>query len=115
MAEGQRVLKQMEDNGGSGIVLSGRPYHIDPEINHGIPELIASYGLTVLTEDSLQNPEEDQHLRIVDQWVYHSRLYSAARFVRNRDDLELLKLNSGWVGLDAVTTDQVNKILEGSK
>ena len=57
----------MEDNGGSGIVLAGRPYHIDPEINHGIPELIASYGLTVLTEDSLPNPEEDQHLRIVDQ------------------------------------------------
>ena len=114
VAEGQRVLKQMEDNGGSGIVLAGRPYHIDPEINHGIPELIASYGLTVLTEDSLPNPEEDQHLRIVDQWVYHSRLYSAARFVRNRDDLELLQLNSFGCGLDAVTTDQVNEILEGS-
>jgi len=114
VAEGQRVLREMEAKGGSGIVLAGRPYHIDPEINHGIPELIASYGLTVLTEDSLPDPEEDQHLRIVDQWVYHSRLYSAARFVRNRDDLELLQLNSFGCGLDAVTTDQVNEILEGS-
>ena len=114
VAEGQRVLKQMEAKGGSGIVLAGRPYHIDPEINHGIPELIASYGLTVLTEDSLPEPEDTQHLRIVDQWVYHSRLYSAARFVRNRDDLELLQLNSFGCGLDAVTTDQVNEILEGS-
>ena len=113
-AEGRRVLREMEARGGSGIVLAGRPYHIDPEINHGIPELIASYGLTVLTEDSLPDPEEDQHLRIVDQWVYHSRLYSAARFVRNRDDLELLQLNSFGCGLDAVTTDQVNEILEGS-
>ena len=114
VAEGQKVLKEMEEKGGSGIVLAGRPYHIDPEINHGIPELIASYGLTVLTEDSLPDPAEDQHLRIVDQWVYHSRLYSAARFVRNRDDLELLQLNSFGCGLDAVTTDQVNEILEGS-
>ena len=114
VAEGRRVLQEMEARGGSGIVLAGRPYHIDPEINHGIPELIASYGLTVLTEDSLPDPEEDQHLRIVDQWVYHSRLYSAARFVRNRDDLELLQLNSFGCGLDAVTTDQVNEILEGS-
>ena len=114
VAEGRRVLQEMEARGGSGIVLAGRPYHIDPEINHGIPELIASYGLTVLTEDSLPDLEEDQHLRIVDQWVYHSRLYSAARFVRNRDDLELLQLNSFGCGLDAVTTDQVNEILEGS-
>ncbi len=114
MREGERVLRAMEERGGSGIVLAGRPYHIDPEINHGIPELIASYGLTVLTEDSLPNPEEEQNLRIVDQWVYHSRLYSAARFVRNRDDLELLQLNSFGCGLDAVTTDQVSEILEGS-
>lgn len=112
--EGARVLRQMEEKGGSGIVLAGRPYHIDPEINHGIPELIASYGLTVLTEDSLPDIREEQQLRIVDQWVYHSRLYAAARFVRNRDDLELLQLNSFGCGLDAVTTDQVSEILEGS-
>ena len=114
VAEGTRVLHEMEEKGGSGIVLAGRPYHIDPEINHGIPELIASYGLTVLTEDSLPDLREEQQLRIVDQWVYHSRLYAAARFVRNRDDLELLQLNSFGCGLDAVTTDQVSEILEGS-
>ena len=114
-AEGAKCLAQMEEAGGRGIVLAGRPYHIDPEINHGIPEMIASYGLTVFTEDALPidfNPERP--LRVVDQWVYHSRLYSAAEFVRRRDDLELIQLNSFGCGLDAVTTDQVCEILEGS-
>ena len=114
-AEGKRVLENMEREGRAGIVLAGRPYHIDPEINHGIPELIASYGLDVLTEDSLPidfNPERP--LRVVDQWVYHSRLYAAAEFVRKRDDLELIQFNSFGCGLDAVTTDQVCEILEGS-
>ena len=112
---GARFLAQMEKDGRRGIVLAGRPYHIDPEINHGIPELIASYGLTVLTEDSLPVKQDtDRSLRAVDQWVYHSRLYSAAEFVRERDDLELIQLNSFGCGLDAVTTDQVNEILEQS-
>ena len=113
--EGARLLKQMEQDGKRGIVLAGRPYHIDPEINHGIPELIASYGLTVFTEDSLPvSRDTGRTLRVVDQWVYHSRLYSAAEFVRERDDLELIQLNSFGCGLDAVTTDEVNEILEGS-
>ncbi|MDD6205085.1 MAG: acyl-CoA dehydratase activase-related protein [Firmicutes bacterium] len=113
--EGARLLAQMERDGKCGIVLAGRPYHVDPEINHGIPELIASYGLTVFTEDSLPvKRDTDRHLRVVDQWVYHSRLYSAAEFVRERDDLELIQLNSFGCGLDAVTTDQVNEILECS-
>ena len=114
-AEGQKALQWMADNHARGIVLAGRPYHIDPEINHGIPEMIASYDLAVLTEDSLPidfTPERP--LRVNDQWVYHSRLYSAAEFVRNREDLELIQLNSFGCGLDAVTTDQVCEILEGS-
>ena len=114
-AKGAEVLAAMETKGGCGIVLAGRPYHIDPEINHGIPELIASYGLTVLTEDSLpflENPSRP--LRVLDQWVYHSRLYNAAEIVSKRDDLELIQLNSFGCGLDAVTTDQVCDILEGS-
>lgn len=113
--EGARILEEMQKIHGTGIVLVGRPYHIDPEINHGIPELISSYGFTVFTEDSLPvdfSPERP--LRVVDQWVYHSRLYAAAEFVRNRDDLELIQLNSFGCGLDAVTTDQVNEIMEGS-
>jgi len=104
----------MRTNGGRGIVLAGRPYHIDPEINHGIPELIASYGLTVFTEDALPVDDTLPPLRVVDQWVYHSRLYKAAQFVAGRDDLELVQLNSFGCGLDAVTTDQVSEILEKS-
>ena len=114
-AEGKRLLSEMEEKGGRGIVLAGRPYHIDPEINHGIPELISSYGLTVFTEDSLPiDFEPERPIRVVDQWVYHSRLYSAAQFVSQRDDLELIQLNSFGCGLDAVTTDQVSEILEKS-
>ena len=112
---GAQLLSQMERSGRSGIVLAGRPYHMDPEINHGIPELIASYGLSVFTEDSLPARQDTgRSLRVVDQWVYHSRLYSAAEFVAGRNDLELIQLNSFGCGLDAVTTDQVNEILENS-
>ena len=113
--EGRRVLKDMHQNGGRGIVLAGRPYHMDPEINHGIPEMIASYGLTVFTEDSLPiDFVPERPLRVTDQWVYHSRLYTAAEYVCHDDDLELVQLNSFGCGLDAVTTDQVCEILEKS-
>lgn len=113
--KGIELLRKMEENGGKGIVLTGRPYHIDPEINHGIPELIASYGLNVFTEDSLPlEYNTKRKLRVVDQWVYHSRLYSAAEFVSKRNDLELIQLNSFGCGLDAVTTDQVCEILESN-
>lgn len=113
--EGARVLKETEKSGGSSIALIGRPYHLDPEINHGIPEMIASYGLTVFTEDSLPvdfNPKRP--VRVNDQWVYHSRLYTAAEFVSKRDDMELIQLNSFGCGLDAVTCDQVCEIMENS-
>ena len=113
--EGRRLLHMMAAREERGIVLAGRPYHIDPEINHGIPELIASYGLYVFTEDSIPEDFEPQRpLRVVDQWVYHSRLYNAAQYVCYRDDLELIQLNSFGCGLDAVTTDQVSEILEKS-
>lgn len=113
--EGKRLLLEMEQQGAKGIVLAGRPYHIDPEINHGIPELIATYGLYVFTEDSLPlDIYTDRKLRVVDQWVYHSRLYSAAEFIRDRNDLELIQLTSFGCGLDAVTSDQVSEILENS-
>ncbi len=113
--EGRRALAWMEEHQRRGIVLAGRPYHIDPEISHGIPELIASYGLAVLTEDSIPAEFNAEHpLRVTDQWVYHTRLYRAAEFVRTRADLELIQLNSFGCGLDAVTTDQVAEILEKS-
>ena len=95
-----------------GIVLAGRPYHSDPEINHGIDTLITSLGLCVLTEDSVANQVEAKRpLRVVDQWVFHARLYAAAEFVGHHDNLELIQLNSFGCGVDAVTTDQVEEIL----
>ena len=114
-AEGQRVLDYLEETGKHGIVLAGRPYHIDPEINHGIPEMINSYGMAVLSEDSVSELTPiERPLRVLDQWMYHTRLYGAAEFVKNRDDLDLIQLNSFGCGVDAVTTDQVDEILTGS-
>ena len=111
-AEGKRLLAEMRAQGARGIVLSGRPYHVDPEINHGIPELIASYGLYVFSEDGIDNSfTPTRPLRVVDQWVYHSRLYTAAEFVGRSPDLELVQLTSFGCGLDAVTADQVSEIL----
>lgn len=113
--KGEEVLKYMEETGRRGIVLAGRPYHVDPEINHGIPELITSYGIAVLTEDSVSHLHQPERpLIVMDQWMYHSRLYAAANFVKTRDDLDLIQLNSFGCGLDAVTTDQVNDILTRS-
>ena len=113
--KGEETLAYMEKTGTRGIVLAGRPYHYDPEVNHGIPEMITSYGLAVLTEDSIShlNPVE-RPLIVMDQWMYHSRLYAAANFVKTRDDLDLIQLNSFGCGLDAVTTDAVADILTGS-
>ncbi len=111
--EGERVVKLLNENGGHGIVLAGRPYHVDPEINHGIPEMINSYGFAVLTEDSVAHINRvPRPIRVVDQWMYHTRLYNAANFVRTTDNLDLVQLNSFGCGLDAVTTDQVQELLE---
>ena len=113
--KGEEVLRYMKENHVRGIVLAGRPYHIDPEINHGIPELINSYDIAVLTEDSVSHlAEPERPLIVSDQWMYHSRLYAAASYVKTRDDLDLIQLTSFGCGLDAVTTDQVNDILSGS-
>lgn len=111
--KGEETLQYVRDNNMKGIVLVGRPYHIDPEINHGIPEMIGSYGFAILSEDSIKHLGKiERPLRIVDQWVYHSRDYSAASYVAQQNDLELIQLNSFGCGLDAVTTDQIKEILE---
>ena len=110
--EAARSLKYIEENNLKGIVLAGRPYHIDSEINHGIDTLITGLGLCVLTEDSISRDSQIKRpLRVVDQWVFHSRLYAAADFVGKHDNLELIQLNSFGCGVDAVTTDQVEEIL----
>ena len=113
--KGEETLAYLEKTGRTGIVLAGRPYHIDPEIHHGIPELINSYGVAVLTEDSISHlGKVDRPMLVVDQWMYHSRLYAAASFVRTQPNLELIQLNSFGCGLDAVTTDGVSDILTAS-
>lgn len=113
--KGEEVLAYLEHTGKRGIVLAGRPYHIDPEIHHGIPDMIRSYGLAVLTEDSVSHLGNlERPLRVNDQWMYHTRLYAAANLVKKRENLDLIQLNSFGCGLDAVTTDEVSEILEGS-
>lgn len=112
-AQGEAVLKYLDETGKTGIVIAGRPYHTDPEINHGIPAMIAALDMPILTEDSISHLSNvERPLRVVDQWVYHTRLYNAAQVVTEHDNLQLVQLNSFGCGLDAVTTDQVQEILE---
>ena len=110
---GEDALETMIRAGGNGIVLAGRPYHLDPEINHGIPEMINALGLAVFTEDSIAHLGYiERPLRIIDQWVYHNRLYRAGQFVSGMPNLELVQLTSFGCGLDAVTADQVDEIMK---
>ena len=113
--KGEETLAWMKQTGKRGIVLAGRPYHIDEEIHHGIPEMINSYGIAVLTEDAVSHlAPVERPLIVMDQWMYHSRLYAAANYVKTVDNLDLIQLNSFGCGLDAVTTDAVSDILSKS-
>lgn len=115
--KGVETLKYIKDHNIQGILLGGRPYHVDPEINHGMPKLINSLGFAVFTEDSVAHLGEiDGKLNVVDQWAYHSRLYRASNFIIDHDDINLVQLTSFGCGLDSITTDAVAEILEcGSK
>ena len=111
--KGEAVLREINERGLVGVVLAGRPYHIDPEIHHGIPDLLTGLGLAVLTEDSVAHLGTlPRPLRVVDQWVYHNRLYRAAEFTARQDNLAFIQLTSFGCGLDAVTADQVQEITE---
>jgi len=111
--QGEAVLREIKEKKLTGVVLAGRPYHIDPEIHHGIPELLNGLGLAVLTEDSIAHLGKlPRPLRIVDQWVYHNRLYRAAEFAARSDSLAFIQLTSFGCGLDAVTADQTQEIIE---
>ena len=113
--KGEETIRFLNETGNRGIVLAGRPYHIDPEVNHGLPELITSYNIAVLTEDSVSHLHQvERPLNVMDQWMYHSRLYAAANYVKTTENLDLIQLNSFGCGLDAVTTDQVAEILTNS-
>ena len=110
--QGQKAIAHAKEFGLRSIVLAGRPYHVDPEINHGINRLLTSLGFVVLTEDCVSGWEEApvrQH--VLNQWTYHARLYSAARYVVTAPRTELIQLVSFGCGLDAITTDEVREIL----
>ncbi|MDI9489058.1 MAG: acyl-CoA dehydratase activase-related protein [Bacillota bacterium] len=111
--KGEETLEYLRKHKKKGIILCGKPYHVDPEINHGIAKLISSYGLAVLTEDSVAHLADlDFELRVVDQWTYNSRLYRAAYLTSKEPCLELVQLNSFGCGIDAVTSDQISEILD---
>ena len=110
-AKGEEFIAYARENKKKVVVLSGRPYHLDPEINHSMNKVITSFDMVVLTEDSVSHLAElERPIRVLDQWMYHSRLYKAAEFVGNQNDIELIQLNSFGCGLDAVTTDEVQEI-----
>ncbi len=109
---GREALDYAARNHKRVIVLAGRPYHIDPEINHGIDKLISSLGLVVVTEDSVSSLAHTPKVGVLNQWTYHSRLYRAAEFVAQHENCELVQLVSFGCGVDAITTDEVRSILE---
>ena len=94
------------------MILAGRPYHIDPEIGHGIDKLAVSLGFVVVSEDSICHLTERQPVHVLNQWTYHARLYRAARYATEHDDTELVQLVSFGCGVDAITTDEIRSILE---
>jgi len=110
--KGEEILAWLQENGKRGIVLSGRPYHLDLEVNHGIPNIITSLGMAVLTEDSVAHlGKVKRPLRVLDQWMYHSRLYEATDFVSQQDNLELVQLVSFGCGPDSIAAEQAEEIL----
>ena len=111
-AEGARVLTWARERGKRIAVLSGRPYHVDPEINHGIDKLLTSLGLVVVSEDCVSDLVEPQKVNVLNQWTYHARLYNAAKYATLHEDVELIQLVSFGCGIDAITTDEVRSILE---
>lgn len=113
-AEGERAIAYADANGLSIAVLAGRPYHIDPEINHGMNQMIASYGMVVVSEDAVWQLAESPDIHVLNQWTYHSRMYGAANYVAHKPNAHLIQLVSFGCGIDAITTDEVRAIVEES-
>ena len=112
-AFGENLLKRLDQTGEHAILLVGRPYHVDPEINHGIAEMIQAYGLPILSEDCVYHTKIDTPpVSVVNQWSYHARLYHAAQFAAEYPNITLIQLSSFGCGLDALTIEQVKEILE---
>ena len=114
ITESERVIKTARSKGKKIIVLAGRPYHIDPEINHGIHQLVTSLGMAVVTEDSIAHLGKVPKLNVLNQWTYHARLYKAAQYVITQPDMQMVQLVSFGCGIDSITTDEVRLILEGA-
>ena len=111
-AKGDEIIKKAEEENKPIFVLSGRPYHVDPEINHGIDRMISGFGVAIVSEDSVSNRVEKFSTTVLNQWTYHSRLYAAAKYIAGRKDMNLVQLVSFGCGVDAITTDEVRDILE---
>jgi predicted nucleotide-binding protein (sugar kinase/HSP70/actin superfamily) len=110
--EGLNYINYARSHSKRIMVLAGRPYHIDPGISQGIDQLIESLGFVVVTEDCVSSLAESKPVKVLNQWIYHSRLYRAAEYVANQKDFEMVQLVSFGCGLDAITTDEVRSILE---
>ena len=113
-APAEAMVAKAREKGMPIVVLVGRPYHTDPEVNHGIDQLIAGFDVAVVTEDALLEGAVKEHTGVLNQWTYHARLYAAARTVCRNADMNLVQLVSFGCGVDAITTDEVREILEGS-
>jgi predicted nucleotide-binding protein (sugar kinase/HSP70/actin superfamily) len=113
---GDEVINEARRQGKRIVVLAGRPYHVDPEVNHGIDRLITRHGAAVVTEDSISNRVEKFPTSVLNQWTYHSRLYAAAKYCTTQPDMDVVQLVSFGCGVDAITTDETREILqEGNK
>jgi predicted nucleotide-binding protein (sugar kinase/HSP70/actin superfamily) len=108
----KELISKARRSGKQIVVLAGRPYHLDPEVNHGIDKLICSLGACVITEDSISCEMEPFKVGVLNQWTYHARLYAAAKYIADKSDMNLVQLVSFGCGLDAVTTDETRAILE---
>ena len=112
--KGNEIIATAEKEGKKIFVLAGRPYHVDPEINHGIDKLISGFDVAIVSEDVVSPRVEKFPTHVLNQWTYHSRLYAAAKYVTTRKDMELVQLVSFGCGVDAITTDEVREILESN-
>ena len=112
--KGEEIICKAREENRRIIVLAGRPYHVDPEINHGIDRLIAGFGVAVITEDALSHRLSKEPVHVLNQWTYHARLYSAAKYISTQKDMNLVQLVSFGCGVDAITTDEVREILENN-
>ena len=110
--EGQKSIKYARDNNKRLMVLAGRPYHIDPEISHGIDKLATSLDFVVVTEDAVCELSDVPEVNVLNQWTYHARLYASALYAAEHENTEFVQLVSFGCGIDAITTDEVRSILE---